>query len=308
MLGKLIIMCFSADAEEVLAPVALECQLPWKRDSCGPIRSMASHQLPDDDRPNLATVPSWADNLDYNHLADLDNDEEITDAAADTAAEPKKTGFSLGVSSDSDDEEEGKTPTAENSPTLDKFFIGGSHSPQLSPQGRNITDSPQISPQARYTENPKMEAEQKSREGALSPRPSMLNGSPVPDRKSRASRHTANFSLGDDDESQEEQEATPQNGGVGFNLGSSSGEESDDESEHANTEDVTIDIPPSDGDSEDDEEVEIKPFGRLRLNESSAKLKIDGHVIRSNGSEVTQAAVKFGLDDDDDESSSAYEV
>ena len=58
--------------EPPLSPVALECQLPWKRAVCSlesrPIPSMVTYLLPDDNQPPLAQVPSWADNLDYNNL------------------------------------------------------------------------------------------------------------------------------------------------------------------------------------------------------------------------------------------------
>lgn len=61
-----------ADYKEPLSPVALECQLPWKRVVCpqetGPVTSMASHLLPNDNTPEVSQVPSWADNLDYNHI------------------------------------------------------------------------------------------------------------------------------------------------------------------------------------------------------------------------------------------------
>ena len=61
-----------SDSKEAMKPVALECQLPWKRSACPqetePVSSIASHQLPNDNVPELAQLPSWADNLDYNHI------------------------------------------------------------------------------------------------------------------------------------------------------------------------------------------------------------------------------------------------
>lgn len=60
------------DVKELMSPVALECQLPWKRNACPqesePVCSMATHLLPDDTTPELSQIPSWADNLDYNHI------------------------------------------------------------------------------------------------------------------------------------------------------------------------------------------------------------------------------------------------
>ncbi|KAF6017414.1 Nhe2 [Bugula neritina] len=61
-----------AIVKELMSPVALECQLPWKRNACPqesePVCSMATHLLPDDTTPELSQIPSWADNLDYNHI------------------------------------------------------------------------------------------------------------------------------------------------------------------------------------------------------------------------------------------------
>lgn len=74
--------------EPPLSPVALECVLPWKRTVCSqesnPIPSRVNHLLPDDNRPALAQVPSWANNLDYNNIPAVSPRSDPDDSSATT--------------------------------------------------------------------------------------------------------------------------------------------------------------------------------------------------------------------------------
>lgn len=68
-----------------MSPVALECQLPWKRNVCPqdekePMSSLASHALPNDNKPALSQVPSWANNLDYNHISAVSPRSDMEDS------------------------------------------------------------------------------------------------------------------------------------------------------------------------------------------------------------------------------------
>ena len=233
------------DSKEIMSPVALDCQLPWKRSVCPqetePVSSITSHSFPNDNQPALAQLPSWADNLDYNHIPALSPRPNVQVPTQNGQLNTSNNNSSSKLSSN-----QGAEPTANGRvpPLIPTIKID-------SPSANNLLSMPS---------DPYLQTN-----GAVD-RPST---SPV------------SFSTGSDSPSSEL-------------TGSSSN-------------------PPASSESEDDEEVEIKPFGKVFLNSKGSVPRFSGvHESTEEISDKQQAsesngkAVMFSLNNEDssgDESS-----
>ncbi|XP_067935263.1 probable Na(+)/H(+) antiporter nhx-9 isoform X2 [Watersipora subatra] len=224
------------DGKEHIAPVALECQLPWKRSAssqdAGPVTSLATHQLPNDNKPELAQLPSWADNLDYNHIPVVSPRpaSEIQTHNGRLNASNNNSNSSINCSGLS-----GAMETANPVPTI---TIDG---PKSSANNLVVVADPSTS----------------------------LNGGAVP-----PSTNQTAFSLASDSQ---ESDST---GSSGYQ-------------------------PPS-SESEDDAEVEIKPFGKVPMSSRSSAARLARKstppitTVNEHNSELNGNAVKFTLSDGDD--------
>lgn len=223
------------DSKEYMSPVALECQLPWKRAESvetGPLSSMATHLLPNDSKPELSQVPSWADNLEYSHIPTM-------------SPRPQN----------------GQLNSSNNNSSSN---LNGGVGVELPANGRSVPLVPTI----------KIDSPGSSANNLLS------TTNPF---------YTSNG-------------APSMNGGVTFTAGSddSSGSE------------LTIPSPTSD--SEDDEEVEIRPFGKISMSTKGSQPQLSHRrspPLKGDSVEVDERngqAVQFSINNDEssDEETSSF--